>query len=45
MGDISHMASGEARFVQAVVSCMGDAGGDVVKQLMGELAAEGERAD
>ena len=35
----------EARFVQAVVSCMGDAGGDVVKQLMGELAAEGERAD
>ena len=35
----------EVRFVQAVVSCMGDAGGDVVKQLMGELAAEGERAD
>ena len=39
------MGPAEARFVQAAVSCMGDAGGYAVKHLMSELAAEGERAD
>jgi hypothetical protein len=35
----------DARFVQAIASCMGDAGGAVVQQLMADLAAASERAE
>jgi len=35
----------DARFVQAIGSCMGDAGGAVVQQLMADLAAASERAE
>ena len=36
----------DARFVQAAIaSCMGDAGGAVVQQLMADLAAASERAE
>jgi hypothetical protein len=41
---VDQLGPADARFVQAIVSCMGDAGGAVVQQLMGELAAEGEQA-
>jgi hypothetical protein len=35
----------DARFVQAIASCMGDAGGAVVQQLMADFAAASERAE
>jgi hypothetical protein len=35
----------DARFVKGIFCCMGNEGDDVVRHLMGELAAEGERAD
>jgi hypothetical protein len=35
----------DARFVEGIFCCMGNEGGDVVRHLMSELAAAGERAD
>jgi hypothetical protein len=35
----------DTRFVQAIASCMGDAGGAVVQQMMADLAAASERAE
>jgi hypothetical protein len=39
------MGPADARFVQAIACCMGDAGGAVVQQLMADLAAASERAE
>jgi hypothetical protein len=41
----SQLNSGDAEFVGAAFTCIGTRGGDVVKHLMGELAAANTRAD
>ena len=41
----SQLSTADAEFVGAAFTCIGTRGGDVVKHLMGELAAANTRAD
>jgi hypothetical protein len=43
--DCGAIGSWRCKVVEEIFCCMGNEGGDVVRHLMSELAAEGERAD